>query len=387
MTYTVHEIDNNVPMERENLEVILENYATNEDIQSVNDSIDTLESKLAGKANVDHDHDISDVSHLDNTLSNKLDKDQTYTYTSILSDANSISQLDNPNLTQCSINSIYNVSTENDNLVLKYGNTVIATYLQSVGAWSYSHTHTTSDITDLDLSNYATASHTHTSFNKAVTISASTSNPNEDGNALTLYGNTYYSRFNVAKNSTSGSAIYGYDDIAKTAYIKVSGATTELNVYKTKVKINSDLEVTGTITGQSLTITHRAPIVEPLENYQIGYPAFAHSVQGEVTPTDCIPSVKSSGTYREYLGIIVRINEATPGDEEHDPTPASIDFATHGDYLFHVNNSANYHIGDILTYDGNIIADDTFINSKIMTSIVGKVMGIIDEHTVAVFKQ
>ena len=46
----------------------------------------------------------------------------------------------------------------------------------------------------------------------------------------------------------------------------------------------------------------------------------------------------------------------------------------------------NYHIGDILTYDGNIIADDTFINSKIMTSIVGKVMGIIDEHIVAVFK-
>ena len=54
--------------------------------------------------------------------------------------------------------------------------------------------------------------------------------------------------------------------------------------------------------------------------------------------------------------------------------------------LFYVNNTSNYNIGDVLTYDGSIIADDTNINIIILTSIVGKVTGIIDEHTVALFK-
>jgi hypothetical protein len=233
------------------------------------------------------------------------------------------------------------------------------------------------------LNNKCDTNHIHTKINNALTINGVNSN----GYAFFVYGNATYNRLTVAKNSTSGAAIYGYDDNAKSAYIKVSGGSTELNVYNNKVVINSNLQVTGTITGQSLTITHRAPIVEPLENYQLGRPVFSAGVQGEVSPTDCIPSVKSSGTYREYLGIIVKLNEATLGDEEHDPTPASIDFATHGDYLFYVNNSSNYNIGDTLTYDGSIIADDTNINIIILTSIVGKVTGIIDEHTVALFKQ
>ena len=228
------------------------------------------------------------------------------------------------------------------------------------------------------------SSHTHTQLNNALTINASSAS---GGNAMTIYGNYKYSRFNVATNSGSSLAVYGYDNESTCAYIKLFNKACELEVFNNKVKIlNGDLEVSGAITGQSLTITHRAPIVEPLENYQLGRPVFSAGIQGEVSPTDCIPSVKSSGTYREYLGIIVKLNEATLGDEEHDPTPASIDFATHGDYLFYVNNSSNYNIGDTLTYDGSIIADDTNINIIILTSIVGKVTGIIDEHTVALFK-
>ncbi len=151
----------------------------------------------------------------------------------------------------------------------------------------------------------------------------------------------------------------------------IKKGNTEIGYYNTTT---SKWVLSIDVPGQSMTITHRAPITEPIENYIIGNPVFNAGVFGNITPINCIPSVKSTGTYREYLGIIVRINED------------SIDFATHGDYLFRVNNSSNYHIGDILTYDGNIIADDTFINSKIMTSIVGKVTAIIEENTVAVFK-
>ena len=383
MSYTIHQVNfNGMDVSTEALIEMLRGYVEDKDLTNITNQITQILEAMNNKSNTGHKHEQSDIDNLGQALAGKLDVGQ-HDYADVISNTNAIPQLDNVNIDQFSINSKYSIYVDNnEQIIIKKGNTEIGHYNTTTSKWVLSvdfptHTHTTSDITDLSttLSSYAASSHSHTSFNKAITISASTSDPNDDGNALTLYGNNNYSRFNVARNSTSGGAIYGYDNIAKSAYIKVSGATTELNVYKTKVKINSDLEVTGTITGQSLTITHRAPIVEPLENYQIGYPVFAHSIQGEVTPTDCIPSVKSSGTYREYLGIIVRINED------------SIDFATHGDYLFHVNNSANYHIGDILTYDGNIIADDTFINSKILTSIVGKVMGIIDEHTLAMFKQ
>ncbi len=243
-----------------------------------------------------------------------------------------------------------------------------------------------SDINGLSttLAGFALSSHTHETITYPVTIKDGTS----QGVPLFLTGNTQYNRIEITKNvnhSTKVAVGYNADNIC--AYMKISGASTELNVYDTYVRVKGNLTVTGTITGQSLTITHRAPIVEPLENYQLGRPVFSAGIQGEVSPTDCIPSVKSSGTYREYLGIIVKLNEATLGDEEHDPTPASIDFATHGDYLFYVNNSSNYNIGDVLTYDGSIIADDTNINIIILTSIVGKVTGIIDEHTVALFKQ
>ena len=102
---------------------------------------------------------------------------------------------------------------------------------------------------------------------------------------------------------------------------------------------------------------------------------FNADVSGNITPTDCIPSVKTNGTYMEYLGIIMRINQIRAvyhdmEEEEVEVIPANIDFATHGDYLLYFNNSTNYHI---LTYNGSIIADDTNINIIILNSIVGKV--------------
>ena len=70
------------------------------------------------------------------------------------------------------------------------------------------------------------------------------------------------------------------------------------------------------------TITHNAPIVESLNNYEIGSPVFMSghvyrygegTYVEETTSTDCISSVKSTGTYKEFLGIVV--NKHKSGDK------------------------------------------------------------------------
>ncbi len=456
MSYTIHQVNfNGMDVSTEALIEMLRGYVEDKDLTTITNKITELTTALETKASTGHKHEQSDINNLGQALAGKLDVGQ-HDYSDIISNTNAIPQLDNVNIDNLSIDSKYSVYTDNnEQLIIKKGNTEIAHYNTTTSKWVLSfdipqhthemtdilylqnafnlkagehhthytfnhdltingdlivgntniipaingkadsiHTHTTSDITDLSttLSNYASSSHTHTSFNNKMTFTAPSS---EQGNVLTIYGNYKYSRFNVAKDSNSGMAVYGFNgDNANDpcCYIKMYNQSCELEVHNNKVKVIGDLEVSGTINGQSQTITHRAPITESIENYQLGYPVFAHDVNGNVSPINCIPSVKSTGTYREYLGIIVGINEAQTITrdmevETVETIPASIEFATHGDYLFHVNNSSNYHIGDILTYDGNIIADDTFINSKIMTSIVGKVMSIVDEHTLAMFKQ
>lgn len=156
---------------------------------------------------------------------------------------------------------------------------------------------------------------------------------------------------------------------------------------------------------KSMTITHNAPINEPLESFQIGMPVFTTGLvhhfdydngiykPGGGSPIDCITSMKTSGSYKQYMGICVAKHDK--GDEIEvgealktkivmkQPT---IDFATHGDYYFRVNDSSYYEIGDIVLFDGNKLDDELCITTKIMSSIVGKVTGIIDEHLLAVFK-
>ena len=142
------------------------------------------------------------------------------------------------------------------------------------------------------------------------------------------------------------------------------------------------------------TITHNAPINEPLDSFQIGMPVFTTGniyhydsenkiyVAGSSSPTDCIPSVKSFGSYRQYLGICVAKHES----DENKVNQPTIDFATHGDFYFRVNDSSQYQIGDIVTFDGSKLSDDLTITAKISQSIVGKITGIIDEHLLCVFK-
>ena len=150
------------------------------------------------------------------------------------------------------------------------------------------------------------------------------------------------------------------------------------------------------------TITHNAPIVESLNNYEIGSPVFMSghvyrygegTYVEETTSTDCISSVKSTGTYKEFLGIVV--NKHKSGDKvkigdvmKKDViiNQDTIDFATHGDYYFRVDDSSKYKIGDTVLYDGSIVDDDVPITNKIIKSTIGSITGIINEHYVSVFK-
>ena len=156
-------------------------------------------------------------------------------------------------------------------------------------------------------------------------------------------------------------------------------------------------------TQMNTTIAHNAPIVESLNNYEIGSPVFmsghVYRYGGkriyveETTSTDCISSVKSTGTYKEFLGIVVNKHKSgdkvTIGDVvkyDVEINQDTIDFATHGDYYFRVDDSSKYKIGDTVLYDGSIVDDDVPITNKIIKSTIGSITGIINEHYVSVFK-
>ena len=92
--------------------------------------------------------------------------------------------------------------------------------------------------------------------------------------------------------------------------------------------------------------------------------------------TDCICSVVIDGSWKEFVGVVTNV------DEEN----GNITFATHGDYLFYVDDANIYAVGDVLLYDGRILDEDYAMTLKIQQSIVGKVSAKINEHTLALFK-
>lgn len=97
--------------------------------------------------------------------------------------------------------------------------------------------------------------------------------------------------------------------------------------------------------------------------------------------TDCICSVKTIGTWREYIGICVKI----------DVQKKCIKFANLGDYMIKVDDSSCYGIGDEVFIDNEdnklkILTGQTAITSKIRRMTVGIITGIVDDKTLAVFK-
>ena len=137
------------------------------------------------------------------------------------------------------------------------------------------------------------------------------------------------------------------------------------------------------------TITHYCPIEagEYIINYSIGKPVF---LSGHVykyidnkfvsstsnDTTDCICSVVINGSWKEFVGIITSIDEQNK----------CITFASHGDFLFYVDDSNIYQIGDVVLYDGRIVDEDYAMTLKIQQSIVGKITAKINEHYVSLFK-
>ena len=92
--------------------------------------------------------------------------------------------------------------------------------------------------------------------------------------------------------------------------------------------------------------------------------------------TDCICSVIINGTWKEFVGVITEIDEKNN----------CITFASHGDFLFYVDDSNIYQIGDVILYDGKILDENYAMTLKIQQSIVGKVSGKINEHYISIFK-
>ncbi|WP_289705008.1 hypothetical protein [Bacteroides acidifaciens] len=144
------------------------------------------------------------------------------------------------------------------------------------------------------------------------------------------------------------------------------------------------------------TITHYSPIessMNSVSDFVIGSPVYMTGkvykhVGDEWKPstaddtTDCICSVKTSGTWKEYVGICVRIDDKNK----------CITFASHGDYICKVNDSSCYSIGDEVFIDNEdnklkVLSGETAITSKIKRMTVGIITSIIDERTLAVFKE
>ena len=95
--------------------------------------------------------------------------------------------------------------------------------------------------------------------------------------------------------------------------------------------------------------------------------------------TDCICSVKTNGSWKEYIGICTSI------DVENN----CVTFATHGDYMVKVTDTSCYNIGDeVFIDDGElkVLTGATAITSKIQRTMIGIITGIINKTILSVFK-
>ena len=221
------------------------------------------------------------------------------------------------------------------------------------------------------------------------------------GNNKYIYGQSIYAT-ELSTNNNIILAIGNEPEINRMAYFGYQQPGTGiLGLYSSdniitytssQITLNKPTTINGKLTNNaSTTITHYAPIEENIDNYHVGYPVFmSGKVYKQVyeedkstwqlsTPTDttdCICSCITIGNSKTFAGIITSI------DNENN----SITFATHGDYLFKVDDSSKYNIGDTICYDGSVVDENVVITLAIQQSIIGKVSGIIDNETLAIFK-
>ena len=154
-------------------------------------------------------------------------------------------------------------------------------------------------------------------------------------------------------------------------------------------KIDPDFGNDVSHTIQHLTLTADT-------NVRVGDPVFmTGEVVGKnftpliVSSTDCVPLVKSTGDWSTFVGICTEVDVPYKNNTTKilsGKRYAFVRYATHGDFQMGVKDSSQYMVGDLITFDGHVVAADTPLNLQTMYSIVGSVSAIIDEHSVAVFR-
>ena len=252
------------------------------------------------------------------------------------------------------------------------------------------HTHTTNDVTDIDI--LAKADHNHDDVYSKLGHMHTFDESRENfkvAESFSIY--RAYNYGSTDNNTREWLFITAYKGTKE--YLRLYFGGLYLCYFE---NCDDDINLLNT------TITHNAPLEESLDNYVIGKPVF---ISGNVyklkegkyvdrtDTTDCIPSVKTEGKYKEYLGIVVAKHKAgetvTVGDVvKHDViiSQDTIDFATHGDFYLKVNDSWPYQVGDTVLYNGNIVNDEGPMTNKIQRMIAGVVTAIVDPGTLAIFK-
>jgi hypothetical protein len=142
------------------------------------------------------------------------------------------------------------------------------------------------------------------------------------------------------------------------------------------------------------TITHNAPLDDGigLDEFDIGEPVYLSGnvfrfneetrlYETTTDATDCISSVKANGGVRDYLGVCC--GKYHKGDKNIGQD--TIEFASHGDCYFKVDDSDNYCIGDVILIDKTILGEDVVITGMIKRMIVGKITAKINKNILAVF--
>ena len=165
-------------------------------------------------------------------------------------------------------------------------------------------------------------------------------------------------------------------------YFKIDSTDTQLS---TTIK---ELQNPST-TIQHLTLTYDS-------NVKVGSPVFftGEVASRDFTPiiissTDCVPLVKSTGDETTFAGICTEVDVSYKNKTTkyyRDKNCAFIRFATHGDFQMVVEDSSKYKVGDLITYNGNIVNTDETPTYKMQLSIVGSITAIVDKSTVAVFR-
>ena len=167
-------------------------------------------------------------------------------------------------------------------------------------------------------------------------------------------------------------------------------------------KVESDERYVLKQNQQSMTITHLAPIDEKclIDDFIIGTPVYMtgnvytkdwknkiwnkSSINDSI---DCISSVKTNGTWKEYLGICTHVLSTVSHNYNE------IKFATHGDYLVKVPDSNDFNVGDTIYIDFEennpkikILTEDMPLNTKIQRTTIGIITSILNKTIVSVFK-